>query len=112
MTTPVLKRLTDQEERDNPGTGDVTMWFHCPGCGHGHGYRVQRNKRLDGKWPVWDWNGDMVKPTFTPSLLVDQHRPESRCHLFVTDGMIRFLNDCHHELKGQTVPMVSVEDDD
>ena len=27
------------------------------------------------------------------------------CHSFVTDGRIRFLGDCTHALKGQTVPI-------
>jgi hypothetical protein len=47
----------------------------------------------------------MDRPTFTPSLLCNQHDPGSRCHLFVTDGRIQFLDDCHHRLAGQTVDM-------
>jgi hypothetical protein len=52
---------------------------------------------------VWSFNGDMVSPTFAPSLLLDQSYP--RCHLFITGGMIQFLGDCTHELAGKTVPM-------
>jgi hypothetical protein len=29
----------------------------------------------------------------------------TRCHIFVRDGKIQFLNDCTHELAGKTVPM-------
>ena len=28
-----------------------------------------------------------------------------RCHSFVTDGKIRFLNDCTHEMAGETVDL-------
>ena len=57
----------------------------------------------------------MDKPTFNPSMLVnkDLNNPDDRgngyvrhrCHSFVRDGKIQFLNDCTHELKGQTVSL-------
>jgi hypothetical protein len=28
-----------------------------------------------------------------------------RCHVFITNGQIQFLDDCTHALKGQTVPI-------
>jgi len=81
------------------GSGD---WgFTCPGCGHGHSFRVNG----DATRPQWKWNGSLDKPTFTPSLLCNQHHPESRCHSFVTDGRIQFLADCWHSLAGQTVEL-------
>jgi hypothetical protein len=83
----------------NFGSGD---WgFHCPGCGYLHSFRVNG----DTTRPQWKWNGSTDKPTFTPSLLVNQHHPASRCHSFVTDGKIQFLSDCWHHLKGQTVEL-------
>jgi hypothetical protein len=81
------------------GSGD---WgFHCPGCGYGHSFRVNDDKSR----PQWTWNGSLDKPTFTPSLLVNNHEPASRCHSFVTDGKIQFLSDCFHALAGQTVDL-------
>ena len=74
-------------------------WFWCPGCDYSHAFTVLEN----GKG--WTFNGDLEKPTFSPSLLCNQSHPESRCHSFVKDGMIQFLNDCHHKLAGQTVPL-------
>lgn len=76
---------------------EVFICFHCPGCEYDHAFRVR------GKDPVWGWNENLEKPTFTPSLLVNQHHPESRCHSFVVMGHIQFLNDCHHALKNKTV---------
>lgn len=72
--------------------------FHCPGCKHGHPFEVEAPNGAG-----WTWNGSMERPTFTPSLLCNQHDPESRCHSFVTDGRVQFLGDCFHELKNQTV---------
>lgn len=82
-----------------------------------------------GHRPRWDFNGDLERPTFSPSILVksghyvdgrkDAHcwctyearlgRPSPFqcrvCHSFVRDGSIQFLNDCTHALAGQTVPL-------
>jgi hypothetical protein len=93
----VVERLT------NEGETEVLLCFHCPGCKYGHSFRIK------GQGPVWDWNGSLEKPTFAPSLLVWQSRPEARCHSFVRDGNIEFLGDCFHELKNQTVPLPPVE---
>lgn len=86
----------------------------------------------------WKFNGDLVNPTLTPSVLVRsghyadegvhdhpcwcdfnaerraKGEEESkfacyRCHSFVTDGKIQFLSDCSHELTGQTVELPELE---
>lgn len=99
--------------------------FFCPGCHCGHGVWVHPHR--NGKSGTWSFNGDMEKPTFNPSLLVshdtwtppvtlenmEEYRmrpwPQTKihhiCHSFVREGMIQFLGDCTHELKGQTVPL-------
>jgi hypothetical protein len=75
--------------------------FWCPGCESAH-YIDKR----------WTFNGDMVKPTIRASVLVSECKTDEgiivapRCHLFVTDGQIRYLADCEHALAGQTVDMV------
>lgn len=77
-------------------SGEVShVMIFCPGCQCGHAFDINR----------WKFNGDYEKPTFAPSMLVNQHDPKSRCHSFVFDGKIRFLDDCFHELKGKTVPL-------
>jgi len=85
------------EVKDTKGEHRGWMIF-CPGCGHGHVYDTR-----------WTFNGDMNKPTFTPSYLSRcKSGPEktlSVCHSFVTDGRIKFLNDCTHALAGQTVDL-------
>jgi Family of unknown function (DUF6527) len=90
---------------EDAGTFCETQYaFHCPGCEGGHSIRVK------GPEPCWGWNGSLSAPTFTPSILVDKDRPERRCHSFVTDGKIRFLDDCFHALKGQTVELPEWDD--
>lgn len=77
----------------NVSDGGPMLWFWCPGCQMYHMF----DKR-------WQWNGDIDRPTFTPSLLCDEHG-DRRCHSFVTDGKINYLSDCHHALAGQSVEM-------
>lgn len=98
------------------GDGQVVI-FHCPGCDDNHQAHVGR----------WAFNGDLERPTLSPSLLVggvqwdtdlypyfqsrrDRHPnvPVGErivCHSFVTDGRIQFLDDSTHVLAGQTVDL-------
>lgn len=103
------------------------LTFKCPGCNDTHTVNVG-----DGPGARWGWNGDSVKPTFTPSILArsghyisedscwckfyQKHSQEAEeegddrftcylCHSFVTDGRIQFLDDCTHSLAGQTVEL-------
>jgi hypothetical protein len=82
-----------------------TLWmFECPGCKFYHSFDDR-----------WEFNGDTDSPTFSPSLLVRSERYETgektptRCHSFVTDGKIRFLNDCTHDLAGTTVDLAEFD---
>lgn len=81
----------------------------------------------------WTWNGDIEKPTLKPSVLTsaghfapgfkpEEHscwctynkaRPDQapaftcyRCHVWVNDGNVQFLDDTTHELRNQTVPLL------
>lgn len=62
----------------------------------------------------WDFNGDMERPTFSPSMLLYPNNLHGRDHFFVRDGKIQYLSDCDHALAGQTVDMVDFSwgDDD
>jgi hypothetical protein len=92
--------------------------FWCPGCGAMHHVRVG----ADG----WTFNGDVARPTFSPSIKVTgkqsihdergewtgeyRRGPDGKaldlcCHSFVENGSIRFLGDCTHALRGQTVEL-------
>lgn len=75
--------------------GNKTYLFYCPGCDEYHGFKT----------PPWTWNGDVDKPTVRASLLTKAKHRGLVCHLFITDGKIRYLNDCTHDLAGKTVDM-------
>jgi Family of unknown function (DUF6527) len=83
----------------------VGYLFNCPGCGNSHAPYIRPHKSPSGA--SWEFNGNSEKPTFSPSILVRIERTDGSktaiCHSFVTDGKIKFLNDCTHALAGQTV---------
>lgn len=94
--------------------------FWCPGCDEAHGITYE------GPQP-WEWNRDLERPTFSPSILVGgiqwnaevypyfQRRRDRHpnvpvggrivCHSFVKEGRIQFLGDSTHTLSGQTVDL-------
>lgn len=86
---------------------NVLIWW-CPGCNSSH--NIQHG---EGRGPRWAWNGDVERPTFTPSVLVTyggvdsgkDGAPPARCHSFVIEGQMQMLGDCTHALAGQTVPI-------
>lgn len=73
---------------------DDYFFFHCPACDRAHAFNS-----------TWEFNNNLTKPTVSPSLLVTGGEHPACCHSFVTDGQIRFLEDCTHTLKGQTVEL-------
>lgn len=98
------------KQGSTPDGEEVHLLFQCPGCDNLHCVRTQAAKDRPNQ-SVWGFNGDMNKPTFTPSVLTNGHDPATRCHIFVKDGMIQYLDDCWHTLKNTTVPMVDIEGD-
>lgn len=87
---------------------DRTLYcFNCPGCRREHPFTV----RQDGGHPGWAFDGNLERPTFTPSLRVLDGSGGTECHLFVTAGKIMFCGDSPHHLAGQTVDMIDIDDD-
>lgn len=83
--------------------GEHWIAFYCPGCEETHSIPVA--PVYEGKRP-WGWNGSLDLPTIVPSIEVNkgQANPTApHCHSHVVDGMIQFLVDCSHHLRGQTV---------
>ena len=75
------------------------LGFMCPGCGSAHYVGVGPEG--------WKWNGSLERPTLSPSVLVSGYISdrEVRCHSFIENGKIHFLNDCLHSLAGKTVDL-------
>ena len=83
--------------------------FHCPGCKYGHAVTVN-GRPFPSTGATWTWNGSMELPTFAPSLLIFANDPAQRCHSFVREGRIQFLDDCHHTLANQTIEIPDWDD--
>lgn len=80
-------------------TGKTVYWLWCPACDDA--------VMIDD---TWIWNGDVERPTFTPSVLTrfTMQGRERVCHSFVVDGVWQYLGDCTHDRAGQHVPMVDL----
>lgn len=88
---------------------DGTLMYECPACKHYHA--VSTTKPLNNGAGPWGFNGDLEKPTITPSVNVLPYTNTkgekliNRCHHFVRDGKIQFLADCEHSMAGTTVDL-------
>ena len=109
---------------------DGTVIWWCPGCETYHGVQTNQQHRNPVTGALWQWNGSLESPTFSPSVLVsrreslrknppdglsgaelerfcDEHRVViPRCHCFVRDGVIEFCSDSEHAMAGKSVAMV------
>lgn len=91
-----------RELPDGRGVLPERLGFICPGCG-GDWHFVSLDR--------WSFNGSLESPTISPSVLTTVEfgdRPSRRCHLFVTDGEIRYLSDCTHSLAGQAIELPEI----
>ena len=95
---------------------EMRVHFWCPGCDEAHCVTIGSEG--------WTFNNSSERPTFTPSVKVTKNlygpnkesfrkyngpfpceTTEVICHSYVTDGKIQFLNDCYHDMVGQTVEL-------
>lgn len=73
----------------------------CPGC-------QERHFIPDS----WTFNGDIEKPTFTPSVNISaNYGPLAKkpgpycCHYNLTAGVLQYHGDCSHAMAGTSVPL-------
>jgi hypothetical protein len=98
-------KLKPAQEYKGPGI----FHYWCPGCKCEHSVFTQFKNDNGAQW---QWNGDMERPTFKPSLLMTWDSKKTKiCHVFITDGKIQFLSDCTHELAGKTVDLPDIPGD-
>lgn len=76
----------------------------CPGCDSPHEFPVGASTDNGASWR---FDNDMEKPSFTPSVHFGPGTSQC-CHYFIVKGTIRYLPDCHHELKGTTIPLPEI----
>ncbi len=108
------KVITDAQGRFH------SISFRCPGCIWAEGdlmwHSIETEWMPEGAVRVpharqdrWEFNGDLERPTFSPSLLRNGGS-RSTCHSFVRDGRIEFLGDCTHALAGKTVDLPELDE--
>lgn len=111
------------------GSNGYRSFLHwCPGCNEVHQFKV-----APATSPVWSFNGDFERPSFSPSMLIyvthtedDDEKPlptprrETLCHYFIKTGAemrdrepgldpnksyIDFCGDSPHALSGKVVEL-------
>lgn len=85
--------------------GGILLYW-CPGCDHAHGVWTTQPNPYSGS--TWSWNGNIDRPTFSPSVHCFSESGGQRrtcCHHFVRDGRIDFCGDSPHALRGQSVEL-------
>jgi len=96
-----FKRVTNFYDCNDPGDGlwsgtasnpdgpTAYLTFRCPcGCGIRAGIRVARDPAAPEKEP-WSWNGDLEKPTTTPSIRIFDVDGKEHWHGYLTDGVFK-----------------------
>jgi hypothetical protein len=98
--------------------------IHIPGPSEQITLPVILKGRREGT-NCWSWNGSVDAPTLRPSVLTEgmqflnvaedaadpvNWRP-FRCHTWINDGQAQFLDDCSHELRGQTLDLLEVTEE-
>jgi len=88
-------RIVEVTSQENTHEG----WaINCPGCGQVHFF----DKR-------WTFNGDYDYPTFSPSHRIfhyinkDGSIATTGCHITITNGVVKFHDDCNHDLAGKVM---------
>jgi hypothetical protein len=84
----------------------IAYYFECPGCGLAHAPYIKPHKNSVGA--SWYFNGDIEKPTFSPSIMSKVEYTEGKvsiCHLYITSGKIHFLEDSTHTLAGKVIDL-------
>lgn len=92
---------------------------YCPACSELHTIYVRDSS------PSWTFNGDLYKPTFSPSVKITGVQTEKIngewtgefilgpgdkplrlcCHYHLEDGLLKYCSDCTHEYSGKTIPL-------
>lgn len=95
-------------EHEVHGKGCYAVWCEGFQCNH-----IIPTIKSEWATIIWEFNGDLEKPTFTPSVRISYEEPDELngprkdrcCHFFITNGMIQYLSDCTHEYAGKTIEL-------
>lgn len=104
MSQPVLRSI------------DGRLFHWCPAC--------ERLHPLPSDTGKWAFDGNMERPTFSPSfkhylngdkgafrqIVSDKNGRQVICHYILTAGVLNFCSDCTHAMAGQAVPLPPIPD--
>ena len=95
MSTELSQFLERINERE--------LAFYCRGCKMMHPVPIAPDPE-NPKAPKWQFNGDVNRPSFHPSVIARHTRSGKvvHCHSWIKNDTIEYMGDCTHELKGQT----------
>lgn len=73
--------------------------------GYAHWCRACRTMHRLAAPYVFD--GDSNRPTFKPDIRIERASGVQRevCHYIINRGLIQFLDDCTHEMRGRLIPL-------
>lgn len=103
--------------------GQVSKFLRKTSQGHAHW--CPACKEMHTLFDTWHFNGNVDKPTYSPSFkheglktirdangvwtggweMKDGKPVPEICHYILTDGILNFCADCTHELAGKSVPL-------
>ena len=104
-----LERISDFLCRQDPDYyelegGEPTHF--CPACKSLHTFNVNKQRPNGARW---SWDGNIDKPTFTPSMNIRLGPLLGGkmliCHYTLIKGVIKYMNDCTHKMRGQIVDL-------
>lgn len=85
---------------------------YCPACEEMHQFALDGYNSSGAKWT---WDGNVEAPSFIPSMHIKVNPPghpeyqsdagSSVCHYHLLGGVIDFLGDCTHAMRGTKVPL-------
>lgn len=98
-------------EVNRSGVIYLQLAFICPGCASFGGSGLHMLPVNSFAIPSWMFNGDLEKPTLTPSIFSNSG-PDGHhvCHSFLTDGVFNFLSDSTHIYSGKQIPIPDLPD--
>lgn len=100
---------------DNARRKPIQYMHWCPACQCVHIFTVVGQKPR-----VWDFDGNMEKPTFAPSMRLlggwdteQQRFTRTDCHYFIKKGMIEYCKDHPKaEWRKKTIPLPDLPEED
>lgn len=108
--TYLSKQLVRRVGSIGVNLSSIAHW--CPGCADMHDFAVFEPLHNGARW---SWNSDLAFPTFTPSMLIrigpytcDNTQRIDICHYFLSKGVLEYLTDTTHNLRGQRKPLPDI----